>query len=243
MAVLFSFKDTLQMAAEISRLTDTSHLTWIEASMSCSKHNQVDVVLVFTMDVNVCPFILILTRILLHECHLLSTDEEIVLRRVSARIEDDSSGNSGHSFQRRSHALVPRATLLLFAFPTQGEANCQEEFFVWRVPLFKRGAWTISIQGAYHIVYRSQLASDQTVCVRLSSGAVLAVLGFTLVIRKPQKIIVHILFHNIIRANKLIFIGDKLGGLGQDSMWILPRKTYPGTVILFLSFGFLDPSS
>lgn len=166
-----------------------------------------------------------------------------VLRRVSARIEDDSSGNSRHSFQRRSHALVPRATLLLFAFPTQGEANCQEEFFVSRVPLFKRGAWTIPIQGAYHIVYRSQLASDQTVCVHLSSGAVLAVLGFTLVIRKPLKIIVHILFHNITRANKLIFIGDKLGGLGQDSMWILPRKTYPGTVILFLSFGFLGPSS
>lgn len=68
-------------------------------------------------------------------------------------------------------------------------------------------------------------------------------MGFTLVIRKPQKIIVHILFHNITRANKLIFIGDRLGGLGQDSMWILPRKTYPDTVILFLSFGFLGPSS
>lgn len=77
MAVLFSFKDTLQMAAETSRLTDTSHLTRIEASMSCSKHNQVDAVLVFTMDVNVCPFIIILTRMLLHECHLFSTDEQI----------------------------------------------------------------------------------------------------------------------------------------------------------------------
>lgn len=77
MALLFSFKDTLQMAAKASRLTDTSHLTQIEASVSCSKHNQVDAVLVVTMDVNVCPFILILTRMLLHEYHRHSTDEEI----------------------------------------------------------------------------------------------------------------------------------------------------------------------
>ena len=77
----------------------------------------------------------------------------------------------------------------------------------------------------------------------LAQEPVLAVLGFTLVIRKPQKIIVHILFHNITRENKLIFVGDKLGGLGQDSMWILPRKTYPGTVILSLSSGCMGPSS
>lgn len=44
MVLFFSFKDTLQMAAEASRLTDTSHLTQIEASVSCSKHNQVDAV-------------------------------------------------------------------------------------------------------------------------------------------------------------------------------------------------------
>lgn len=54
-----------------------------------------------------------------------------------------------------------------------------------------------------------------------SLGAMLDVLELTLIFRKPQKIVVHIMICNVINQTKLIFSGNKPGSFGPESIWIL----------------------
>lgn len=51
----------------------------------------------------------------------------------------------------------------------------------------------------------------------------LDVLELTLIIRKPQKVVVHRLYimnRNVIKQTKLIFSGNKPESLGQESTWM-----------------------